>query len=305
MRRRFRPGPAAVDGDDVAEFTLEGASAGELNRHRSVFVAMQQVEARHRAARHVGLVDNAVQRLCRPVFECGGDSRKGLFRLTYHDVIGHQKHGLGVCAGPGPTHEGAPAKGASAGEDGQCVGALRVHGAHHHQVGPLQILIPQLLEGVVDQPDLPGRRTKRGDGDQAQRRRHRALGNHLQHALKPPERRRKTRPHHQNFDIRSQGRQGSVGQFIGVRVQAWGRGLEETISMAARWAGRSVEDLALRAWRPFLMNRGPVAQLDPPLTRRLAAMPASTRLLVNHGEPLSFGRSGIESTPKPQACHLA
>jgi hypothetical protein len=26
--------------------------------------------------------------------------------------------------------------------------------------------------------------------------------------------------------------------------------------------------------------------------------------MVNHGEPLSFGRSGIESIPKPGDCHL-
>ncbi len=110
LGRCLRPGPAAVDGNNVAEFALEGASARELDRHRSVFVAMQQVEAGHRAARHVGLVDNAVQRLCGPVFECGGNSRKGFFRLADHDVIGYQKRGLGVCARPGPTHEGAPAE---------------------------------------------------------------------------------------------------------------------------------------------------------------------------------------------------
>jgi hypothetical protein len=33
-------------------------------------------------------------------------------------------------------------------------------------------------------------------------------------------------------------------------------------SMAERWAERSVADLVLRAWCPFLMNRGPVSQLD-------------------------------------------
>src|ERR1700722_12236934 len=163
---RFRPGPAAVDGNDVAKFALEGASAGELNRHRGVFVPMQQVETGYRATRHVRFIDNVVQSLCCSAFKRSGNSWESLLRLADHDVISYSKRGLGVCARPGAADEGPFAEGAGAAQDMQCIGALGVHGAYHHQVGPLQIFIPQFFEGVVDQTDLPGCRTQCGDGDQ-------------------------------------------------------------------------------------------------------------------------------------------
>ena len=78
LLRRFGAGPATVNSDDVAKFTLERASAGKLDGHRNILVPLQQIEPRHGALGHVWLVDNVVQRVCGALFECGGDSRKYL-----------------------------------------------------------------------------------------------------------------------------------------------------------------------------------------------------------------------------------
>jgi hypothetical protein len=34
-------------------------------------------------------------------------------------------------------------------------GPLRVHGAHHHQIGPEVVLVANLLDGMVQQPQGP------------------------------------------------------------------------------------------------------------------------------------------------------
>jgi hypothetical protein len=64
--------------------------------------------------------------------------------------------------------------------------------------------------------------------------------------------------------------------------------------MAERWAERSVADLVLRAWCPFLMNRGPVSQLDTTPTRGMPAVPPPISQTVgDHVEPMSLGAVGL------------
>jgi hypothetical protein len=66
------------------------------------------------------------------------------------------------------------------------------------------------------------------------------------------------------------------------------------MSMAEHWAERSVADLVLRAWCPFLMNRGPVSQLDTTPTRGMPAVPPPLSQTVgDHVEPMSLGAVGL------------
>ena len=74
--------------------------------------------------------------------------------------------------------------------------------------------------------------------------------------------------------------------------------------MGARSAGRSVADLTVWAWRPFLVNTGPVAQLDPPLVRLAVIRRIDKAVGKTKASHFSFGRSGNESIPKPGDCHL-
>src|SRR5882757_2264529 len=68
--------------------------------------------------------------------------------------------------------------------------------------------------------------------------------------------------------------------------------------MAERWAERSIADLVLRAWRPFLVNRGPVSQLGYNTNQ------GNIRGGAPSANQVESGRSGIESIPNPKGCHL-
>ena len=79
-----------------------------------------------------------------------------------------------------------------------------MHRADHDQVGPQQILVANLLKALIHQADLPGWRTERGNGDEAERRGHGGFGKHVEDTLKPPERRGEARPDHEHVEIGSE-----------------------------------------------------------------------------------------------------
>lgn len=67
--------------------------------------------------------------------------------------------------------------------------------------------------------------------------------------------------------------------------------------MAERWVERSIEDLVLRAWRPFLVNRGPCHNWDTTPTRGISAAP----LMGNQVELLSLSAVGLSLSQTPGA----
>ena len=75
--------------------------------------------------------------------------------------------GLEVAPGP-PTTTGLP-RGATDVDDLECVVLLRQHASGHHQIGPGEIVVGQLLGVSVDQADGPGGRQQRRHRDQAKR----------------------------------------------------------------------------------------------------------------------------------------
>src|SRR6266700_6657704 len=87
--------------------------------------------------------------------------------------------------------------------------ALDPHRTDHHKVGPKQILIAQLFEREVNQADFPLSGTKRGHGDEPERRHEGTLRDDFHHFPKAPKRGKKARPDHENFDRRSEWRERS------------------------------------------------------------------------------------------------
>ena len=210
LRGRLGARLAAVDGDDVAELALERAAARELHRHGGVLVEAEQIVARHGAGGHVRLVDDAVEALRGSLLERCRDAGEGFFGLADHDVVGILEGAFGVAAGPGAADEGAASERLRADEDVAGMEALRVHGADHDQVGREQIFVANLLEALVHQADLPGGRTERGDGDEAERRGHGGFGQHFEHAFKAPEGGWEARPDHEDVDVAAERREDVV-----------------------------------------------------------------------------------------------
>ena len=56
-------------------------------------------------------------------------------------------------------------------DDVKRVAPLRQHASGEDQIGPVEVVVGQFPGVAVDQPDRPGTRQQRRDGDQAQRRR--------------------------------------------------------------------------------------------------------------------------------------
>ena len=68
--------------------------------------------------------------------------------------------------------------------------------------------------------------------------------------------------------------------------------------MAERWAERSIADLVLRAWCPFLVNRGPVSQLGYNTNQGNIRGGAPS---ANQVGPVSLGAMGLSLPQTPKA----
>ena len=68
--------------------------------------------------------------------------------------------------------------------------------------------------------------------------------------------------------------------------------------MAERQAERSIADLVLRAWCPFLVNRGPLSQLEYNTKQRDTRGAVSS---ANQIEPVSVGAVGLSLSQTPKA----
>ena len=108
LHRRFGAGPATVNRDDVAEFTLERTSAGKLYGHRNIPVSPQQIEPWNGALRHIGLVVDPVDRMRGAVFQRRGNTGENFLRLAHHDMIGHLRTSGSVLAQGPPMNVRVP-----------------------------------------------------------------------------------------------------------------------------------------------------------------------------------------------------
>ncbi len=125
----------AVDDDDVAELALERTAARELDRHGVIAVDVQQVEARHRRQREVGLLGGAVLALPGARREVAQEDRPGLLGFV------HEEH---VAAA-------APLLGTQ----------RRVRAAHHHEAPAAlelrdDLAHPRLVDDVAGDADDVG-----------------------------------------------------------------------------------------------------------------------------------------------------
>ena len=105
LRDRLRARPAAVHDDDVAELAVEGAAAGELDRHRAVAIEPQQVEARQRRVVHARLLGLPVLGL-----PCAGrivaqEARPGVLGLVHEEDVDLVAQLLRAQGGEGPSRD--------------------------------------------------------------------------------------------------------------------------------------------------------------------------------------------------------
>ncbi len=182
------PRRAPVELDDVAEFAGERAAAGKLHAEIGVILPLQQVEARDRRAGDVGGEFLGLEHpLAHPAIPRLDERADDALGFAEHPEIGA---GIGLARGCriGPADRHRFVMLVRQCDDVQRIGLLRQHPAGHHQVGPIEIGVPQFLGVAVDEAALPGRRQQRGDRDQAERRRRKARPEDLAGRGEVPER---------------------------------------------------------------------------------------------------------------------
>jgi hypothetical protein len=127
-----------------------------------------------------------VQSACAALLEFSSNIGKHFFRFPDQGVIRGGEYCLRIAAGPGTPDECPASESAGTGENRSGVFTLRVHRADHHEVGPQQIFVTQLLECLIDKAYAPRGGTKRSDCDETEGRCHRAFGEHLECAFEAP-----------------------------------------------------------------------------------------------------------------------
>ena len=196
---RLGPRLPSVDGDDVAEFALEGTAPRELHRHGSIFSEVKQVKAWKGSLADIRLVLDDVQPFGSSALKIRRNLWKSLIGLAHHDVVCNTKKGLGFTAREGTTNYGPPVQGPSPLEGFANVVFLDAHSADHHEIGPKDVGVQQVLEASVDQTERPGFWTQRRYCQQARGRLVGFDGNEVEYAVHTPEGRGESRPHQENF----------------------------------------------------------------------------------------------------------
>ena len=190
--RRLGAGHLAVELDDVAEFAVERASAGELHAHRVVALQVDEVEARNRCSGHVGLPRLPVHGVRGAVRQVAQEFGKDLLGLVQHEV-GHafdlvvKGGGMRTSGHHRDTGPVAPR------DDVHERGALHDHRGREHHVGPFEVRVLQRRHIHVHDAEGVLRREHRGDGEQPQRRKGRLHARQVQRKVIPPVGRRQAR----------------------------------------------------------------------------------------------------------------
>jgi len=160
---------AAVDLDDIAEFTLEWAAARILNAHRAVLMHIDQVKIRSRCRVKRRPLVSLINLFSDPEFDVVDELRNGGFSLTHKNMIGVGK-ALGACryvrAADGyqfPQYACTP-------DHFLERSFLNDHRTQEDYIGPFDIIVAQLRDIHIDEPPFPGVREHRGNGKESKRR---------------------------------------------------------------------------------------------------------------------------------------
>jgi hypothetical protein len=138
---RLRARHAAVHHDDVAELTVVGTAARELDRHRHVLGHVHEVEAWHRALRERGAFAPGLVRGSRgSALEIADKGFHDVFRLAEHEVRDLRKAAVARREQRSAAYHGLVPGCAALSDLAHRLG-VDDHRADHHVVGPVEIAI--------------------------------------------------------------------------------------------------------------------------------------------------------------------
>ena len=162
---------APVKLDDVAELARERAAARELHADVQVVVKFQEVEAGDRRLGHVDLKFFRFELpFTRPRFPGFDEFVDNPFGFAEDAKICRLIEMRRRCHPGAADDDGLAARTAEI-DDIERVVLLRQHAAGQDQIGPVEVVVAQLLGVAVDQPQRPKTRQQRRQRYHAQRRR--------------------------------------------------------------------------------------------------------------------------------------
>ena len=186
LRHGFRPRPAPVHDDDVAELAVERAAARELDGHAAVPVGLEEIEARQGRVQHAGLVVLAVLGLPGPGRVVAHELRPRVLGLADHEHVHLAAQLLGAQRREGTAHHHQlPAAPEGLGELEHP--PLVDHEARDPDDVGVRVEIDR-LDVLVAEHDLVGRRRQPRDRRQCEVGEHAPLPKARQNAVEGPER---------------------------------------------------------------------------------------------------------------------
>jgi len=83
----LRSGHTAIHCHNVAEFTVEGAATGILDRHEGIIIHVDEIPARNRGEGQVGKLFRPVYGFCSTVFQVDEEGWQHVFRFAENEMI--------------------------------------------------------------------------------------------------------------------------------------------------------------------------------------------------------------------------
>ncbi len=159
----------AIQFDNVTEFTTERTPARKLDADMQVLVQLQQVKAGQRAFRDIRLAHRRFEHALPVTLAPGCDEIDHDFLGFAQDlkIRGIVQRRAGCDIGAANHHR--LVMGMAHFDNVQGIVTLRQHAAGHHDVGPCEIRLIQMLGIAVDQPDFPVFGQQGRNGNQAER----------------------------------------------------------------------------------------------------------------------------------------
>ena len=164
---------AAVERRDVAEFALVRTAAGELDAAEQIAVDLRQLVGRHRKFAQLAPLFRGEHDLARRPRDIVGEPREqfvgGVAQFADVQIV-ELRIMLRTGRHRRAAQHGDPAEGVGAAPDVLDLPPLHMHAADEHHLGPGEIVVAGRRHVLVDEADLPGRRHRGGDDQQALRR---------------------------------------------------------------------------------------------------------------------------------------
>lgn len=200
----FGAGLVPEEGGDVAEVAVEGAASRILDAHRGVAAQAYEIPAGDGGFGEGGVGGGSVAGFGPAGGEVVEEGLEGVLGFVEHEVI-DMGEGLGLAGEERAAADGALAHGLGTADDFEGGGLLHAHAAEHDDVGPGQLLVGQMADVEIDEPDIPGLGQHGGHREQAERREGGLFADKAEGVLEAPKGGRELRIDEQDVHGFSQG----------------------------------------------------------------------------------------------------